>query len=73
MIRVTSAATAVPANEAAAHVGESATVAGIVAKVFTSNKGQHVFEYRCRSSQSNLHRLDTACITGLQIADSVRH
>jgi hypothetical protein len=33
------AATLIPANEAAAHVGEYATVAGVVAKVFTSKKG----------------------------------
>ena len=32
-------ATVIPANEAAAHVGEYATVEGVVAKVFTSNKG----------------------------------
>jgi hypothetical protein len=31
--------TIVPANEAAAHIGEYATVEGIVAKVFTSDKG----------------------------------
>jgi hypothetical protein len=29
-------ATVIPANEAAAHVGEYATVEGVVAKVFTS-------------------------------------
>jgi len=32
-------ATVIPANEAAAHIGEYATVEGVVAKVFTSNKG----------------------------------
>ena len=32
-------ATVIPVNEAAAHVGEYATVEGVVAKVFTSNKG----------------------------------
>ena len=31
--------TVIPANEAAAHVREYATVEGVVAKVFTSNKG----------------------------------
>jgi DNA/RNA endonuclease YhcR with UshA esterase domain len=31
--------TIIPANEAAAHVGEYATVEGVLAKVFTSNKG----------------------------------
>jgi DNA/RNA endonuclease YhcR with UshA esterase domain len=31
--------TIIPANEAAAHIGEYATVEGVVAKVFTSNKG----------------------------------
>jgi DNA/RNA endonuclease YhcR with UshA esterase domain len=31
--------TIIPANEAAAHVGEYATVEGVVAKVFASNKG----------------------------------
>jgi hypothetical protein len=31
--------TNIPANEAAAHVGEYATVEGVLAKVFTSNKG----------------------------------
>jgi DNA/RNA endonuclease YhcR with UshA esterase domain len=31
--------TAIPANEAAAHVGEYATVEGVVAKVFTSKTG----------------------------------
>src|ERR1700747_2949539 len=31
--------TIIPANEAAAHVGEYATAQGVVAKVFTSNKG----------------------------------
>jgi DNA/RNA endonuclease YhcR with UshA esterase domain len=31
--------TVIPANEAAAHVGEYATVEGVVAKVFSSNKG----------------------------------
>jgi DNA/RNA endonuclease YhcR with UshA esterase domain len=32
-------ATVIPANEAAAHVGEYATVEGFVAKVFTSKSG----------------------------------
>jgi hypothetical protein len=32
-------ATIIPANEAAAHVGEYATVEGVVAKVFTSKSG----------------------------------
>ena len=32
-------ATAIPANEAAAHIGEHATVEGVVAKVFTSKSG----------------------------------
>ncbi len=31
--------TVIPANEAAAHIGEYATVEGVVAKVFTSDKG----------------------------------
>jgi hypothetical protein len=31
--------TIIPANEAAAHVGQYATVEGVVAKVFTSRKG----------------------------------
>jgi len=31
--------TVIPANEAAAHVGEYATVEGVVAKVFTSKSG----------------------------------
>ena len=31
--------TVIPANEAAAHIGQYATVEGVVAKVFTSNKG----------------------------------
>jgi hypothetical protein len=31
--------TVIPAYEAAAHVGEYAAVEGVVAKVFTSNKG----------------------------------
>jgi DNA/RNA endonuclease YhcR with UshA esterase domain len=31
--------TVIPANEAPAHVGEYATVEGVVVKVFTSNKG----------------------------------
>jgi hypothetical protein len=31
--------TAIPANEAAAHVGECATIEGVVAKVFTSKSG----------------------------------
>jgi hypothetical protein len=31
--------TVIPANEAAAHVGEYATVEGVVAKVFTSKAG----------------------------------
>jgi hypothetical protein len=31
--------TVIPANEAAEHVGEYATVEGVVAKVFTSDKG----------------------------------
>ena len=32
-------ATVIPANEAAAHVGEYTTVEGVVAKVFTSKSG----------------------------------
>lgn len=36
---VVQTATIIQANEAAAHVGEYATVEGVVAKVFTSNKG----------------------------------
>jgi hypothetical protein len=32
-------ATVIPANEAAAHIGEYATVEGVVAKVFTSKGG----------------------------------
>ena len=32
-------ATVIPANEAAAHTGEYATVEGVVAKVFTSKSG----------------------------------
>jgi hypothetical protein len=31
--------TVIPANEAAAHIGQYATIEGVVAKVFTSNKG----------------------------------
>jgi hypothetical protein len=31
--------TIIPANEAAAHVGEYATVEGVIAKVFTSKSG----------------------------------
>jgi hypothetical protein len=33
-------ATIIPANEAAAHIGEYAAVQGVVAKVFTSNSGK---------------------------------
>ena len=36
---VAQTATVIPANEAAAHVGEYATVEGVVAKVFTSKSG----------------------------------
>ena len=35
----TQTTTVIPANEATAHVREYATVEGVVAKVFTSNKG----------------------------------
>jgi hypothetical protein len=38
-IAVAQTATVIPANEAAAHVGESATVEGVIAKVFTSKSG----------------------------------
>lgn len=36
---VAQTATVIPANEAAAHIGEYATVEGVVAKVFTSKGG----------------------------------
>jgi hypothetical protein len=35
-----------PANEAAAHLNQYATVEGVVAKVFTSKERQHVSEPR---------------------------
>ena len=38
-IAVAQTATIIPTNEAAAHIGEYATVEGVVAKVFTSKSG----------------------------------
>jgi DNA/RNA endonuclease YhcR with UshA esterase domain len=38
-LSLSQAATVIPANEAAAHIGEYATVEGVVAKVFTSKSG----------------------------------
>jgi hypothetical protein len=35
--------TVIPANEAAAHINEWTTVEGVVAKMFTSNKGNKHF------------------------------
>jgi hypothetical protein len=52
--------TVIPANEAAAHIGEYATVKGVVAKVFTSNKGKHIPKYRSFLSEPDIYRLDPA-------------
>ena len=48
----------IPANEAAAHVGECATVQGVVAKVFTSkagnkflNIGAAIFQFRLKQDR----------------------
>jgi hypothetical protein len=38
-------ATVIPANLPAGHVGEYATVEGVVAKVFASKSGKHVPQY----------------------------
>ena len=38
-------ATVIPANLPAGHVGEYATLEGVVAKVFTSKSGKHVPQY----------------------------
>ncbi len=56
-------ATVIPANEAAAHIGEYATVEGVVARVFTSNKGNtflnigveisHTVGYRRKTRQDH--------------------
>ena len=50
----------IPANEAAAHVGECATVEGVVAKVFTSkagnkflNIGAAIFQFRLKQDSMN--------------------
>jgi phage-related minor tail protein len=42
--------TVIPANEAAAHVGQYATVEGVVAKLFTSKAWEHISQYWRRLS-----------------------
>jgi len=51
-----------PANEAAAHIGEYATVEGVVARVFTS-KGRNTFlNYWCRVPKLDVCGMDLAGI-----------
>src|ERR1700756_1699570 len=51
----------IPANEAAAHIGEYATAERVVAKVFTRKTGN-----------TFLNWLDPARIAGEEVADSIR-
>jgi hypothetical protein len=50
--------TVIPANEAAAHVGEYATVEGVVAKLFTSKAGNTFLNIGGRLPEPDVHRLD---------------
>ena len=50
---------------------EYATVEGVVAKVFTQQKRQHIPEYWSHLSQPDIHRLDPAGIASEQIARAI--
>jgi len=49
-------ATVIPTNEAAAHVGEYATVEGVVAKLFTSKTGNTFLNIGAAYSKSTSNR-----------------
>jgi hypothetical protein len=52
-----------PPTTAAAHVGEYATVEGVVAKVFTSDNGNTFLNIGARYPKPNVHRRDSAGIS----------
>jgi hypothetical protein len=55
-------ATVIPANEAAAHLDEWATVEGVVAKVFNTKIWEHISEHRSDLSKPDLYQLDIGSI-----------
>jgi hypothetical protein len=65
--------TIIPANEAAAHVSEYATVEGIGCESIHIQELQHVSKYRRQLSKSGVYRLDPAGIASKQIANAVRY
>jgi hypothetical protein len=64
--------TVIPANEAAAHIGEYATVEGVVAKVFTSKGGNTFLNVGATYPNQTFTRLDPTGIASEQIADTLR-
>jgi len=66
-------ATVIPANEAAAHVGEYATVEGVVAKVITSKNGNTFLNMGAAYPNQFVHGVDTDRITDLKISHAVEH
>jgi hypothetical protein len=59
--------TVIPANEAAAHIGEYASVKGVVAKVFTSKSGNTFLNIGVSYPKADLYGLDTAGFISLKI------
>jgi DNA/RNA endonuclease YhcR with UshA esterase domain len=56
--------TVTPANDAAAHVNEWATVEGVVAKVFTSKSGNTFLNIGASYPNQTFTGWDAACVTG---------
>ena len=65
--------TIIPANEAAAHVNEWATVEGVVCEGVHQQERKHISQCRSRLPESNFYWLDPAGITGLEISHAIRH
>jgi hypothetical protein len=58
-----------PSNEAASHIGEYATVEGVVAKVFTNKTGNTFLNVGATYPNQTFTGWIAACVTGKQIAD----
>jgi len=66
-------ATVIPANEGAAHLGEYATVEGVVGEGLHIKDRQHLSKHRRGLPQSDIQGLDTVRFTNLEIATAIRH
>jgi len=63
----------IPANEAAAHVGEYATVEGVVAKLFSSKSGNTFLNIGAGLSQPDVYRMDSAGFASIEVTDTLRY